>query len=224
MTVRLYDWGPSPFCLKIRAILEYKGVPYERSNILGPAFLQVLRHGIGKVPALDLDGRFISDSTDIAHALEERTPDPPILPSGARARARCHVLEDWADEALYFVGLYLQWVDPKGRRGVPAAFGRGPAGTVVYRLFLRRILRQVVGQGTGRKTPDHVARDLERHLEAAAALLRPGPYLLGEAPMLCDFALMGQMVYLSRTPVGGARVAARPALGAWLARMRALRA
>ena len=225
MKVVLYDWGPSPFCLKVRAILDYKRIPFSRVNALGKPILDIRRRGkIGKVPALEIDGRLIVDSTDIAYQLEERFPQPSILPADPRERALCHALEDWADESLYFVGLYFQWIDPEGLAMVPQAFGRGPMGKIAFELYLRRIRRQVRGQGTARKPDAHVRADLERHLDAAAALVAPGPYLLGDRPALCDFAVMSELVYLARTPAGKPRVEARPPLAAYLERMKALRA
>ena len=80
-----YDWPYSPFCMKVRAILDRKGVPYLSVNPLGSAVLRIRREGkIGKVPAIELDGRLIADSTDIAYALEERFPSPPLLPADPR--------------------------------------------------------------------------------------------------------------------------------------------
>jgi len=224
VNVVLYDWGPSPFCLKVRAILEHKRIPYTRRGALGRPMLELRRRGrIGKVPALDLDGELICDSTDIAYALERREPEPAVLPADPRERALCHALEEWADESLYWIGIYFQWVDPAGLAMVPQAFGKGPLGKVAFEVYRRRIQRQVRGQGTARKPDAHVRRDLERQLDAAEGLLTPGPYLLGARPALCDFAVMSQLVYLSRTPVGKPRIEARPALGRYLAAMKGLR-
>ena len=222
--IGLYDWGPSPFCLKVRAILDYKGVAYRRIPVLGPRLFELRRRGrVGKVPALEIDGRLVTDSTDIAHELERLFPAPGILPADPRARAQCHVIEDWADEALYFINLHFQWIDPEGARMLPLAFGKNPFGRAALAFYRRRIRSQVVGQGTGRKPPERIAADLERELDAVDAMVAPSPYLLGGQPMLCDFALMGQLVYLSRTPKGGRALARRPGIGAYLERMRALR-
>ena len=221
----MVDWGPSPFCLKVRAILDHKRIPYQRLNGLGKPILDLRRRGkIGKVPAVYIDDQLVCDSTDIAYQLERRVPEPSILPAGPRDRALCHAIEEWADESLYFVGLYFQWIDPAGLAMVPQAFGRGPMGKVAMQVYLRRIRRQVRGQGTGRKPDAHVRADLERHLDAACGLVAPGPYLLGARPALCDFALMSQLVYLSRTPAGAPRVEERAPLTAYLAAMKALRA
>jgi len=224
MKLRLYDWGPSPFCLKVRAILDYKRLPYERRNVLGTALIELNRRGTGKVPALDIDGELVSDSTDIAYALERLAPTPSIIPSRPRDRAICHAIEEWADEAIYWVGLYYQWWDPAGRQMVPQAFGKGPFGRMAYQVYLRRVLNQLRGQGVARKSPAQIRDDLERHIIATEGLLADRPYLLGDTPLLCDFALMGQLVYLTRTPVGRIALDDRPTIAAYLDRMKALRA
>jgi glutathione S-transferase len=203
-----YDWPYSPFCMKVRAILDYKRVDYERVNPLA-ARRTLNRRGTGKVPAIELDGEFITDSTDIAIALDERCPDPPLLPEATHERGLVHAIEEWADEALYFIGLYYRWFEAEGRKPVAAVFGNSLKGRLAYRYYLRRILGQLRGHGTLRKTPQHVARDLERNLDAVESLLTPGPYVLGDTPYLCDFALWGQIKYLSRTPVGGTAIASR---------------
>jgi glutathione S-transferase len=201
-SIIFYDWPYSPFCMKVQAILDYKRLEYERISPLA-ARATLSRRGTGKVPAVEIDGAFVTDSTDIAHALEERFPDPPIIPKGRHDRAVAHVIEDWADESLYFIGLYYRWYDKAGRAEIPAKFGKSLKGRLIYRFYLRRILRQLKGQGTLRKSPQHVQRDLERSLGAVEDLLNPGPYIFGERPYLCDFALWGQLEYLRRTPAGG---------------------
>ena len=207
--------------MKVRAILDYKGVEYERVTPLGSTMLKLRRRGkTGKVPAVEIDGKLIVDSTDIAYAIDEKFPDPPLLPTDARERGLCHALEDWADESLYFLGLYYRWYEAEGRKAVPAAFGKSVSGRVLYRYYLRMMLAQIRGQGTLRKTPDHVRRDLERHLDAIEGMLAPRPYLLGDRPYLCDFALWGQLNYLNRTPVGGEAIKPRQAIGSYIVRMK----
>ncbi|MCA9666420.1 MAG: glutathione S-transferase family protein [Myxococcales bacterium] len=224
MKLTLYDWGPSPFCLKVRFVLEHKKLAYRRQNVLGTSIYTVWkRGGIGKVPALDIDGELVCDSTDIAHRLEQLQPEPHILPQSARQRGLCHALEEWADEALYWLGIYFQWVDPRGKAMVPQAFGRGLLGRAAFAVYERRIRTQLRGQGTLRKDPAHVRSDLSRALEAAAALVHDRPFLLGAEPLLCDFAVASQLLYVSRTPVGGELMASLPALAPYLERMRALR-
>ena len=216
-TITFYDWPYSPFCMKVRAILDYKRVQYLAVNPMRHMGAIRRRGGVGKVPAVEIDGELICDSTDIAYVLNARFPDPPLLPEGARERGLCHAIEDWADESLYFIGLYYRWYEAEGRRPIPRAFGKSLAGRIAYRFYLKRILGQLQGQGTLRKSPEHVRRDLERHLDAVEGMLGEGPYLFGERAYLADFALWGPLNYLNKTPVGGEAIGRRPAIAAFIA-------
>lgn len=91
----------SHFNEKARWALDYKGVGHRR-QILGPDYLiRAWRAtGQGKLPILWLEGRAISDSTQIIAALEERYPDPALYPQEALARKRALALEDDLDEEL----------------------------------------------------------------------------------------------------------------------------
>lgn len=224
MTYRLYDFPASPFCLKIRAILDYKGIAFDRIDVTGRRLLELRRRGrIGKVPALDLDGVLICDSTDIAYELERRHPEPAIVPADRRNQALCHVLEDWADESFYWLGVYYRWQDPAGRAGAGAIFPPG-LRRLLSGLVARRAVSQLCGQGLGRKPPAQVASDLDRQLRHAASLLEDRHFLLGTtSPMLCDFALCGQLIYLARTPLGAPAIARTAPVSAFLDRMKALR-
>jgi glutathione S-transferase len=225
MTYRLYDFAASPFCIKVRAILDYKGVEFERINTAGSGMLELRKRGkIGKVPALDIDGELICDSTDIAHELERRHPEPPILPEDPRNLALCHALEDWSDESLYWSGVYYRWVDPEGRAGASTIFPKGFFGqAVIPAVISRKARQQLEGQGTGRKSAEHIARDLQRQLGCLSQLLTNRDYLLEDTPMLCDFAVCGQLVYLRRTPHGARELEGHPDIVAFVERMRALR-
>ncbi len=222
--LRLFDWAPSPFCMKVRAILSYKGVPYERVQVLGPSLMEFLRRSsVRKVPALDINGLMVVDSTDIAHELERLFPEPAILPAEPRLKGLSHVLEDWSDEALYFIGLYFQWIEPRGKPMVRKAFGATPLGIAARMFYQRRIAAQLRGQGTGRKSHEQITADLRRELSALTAMLADQPFLLGQRPYLCDFAVNAQLVYLSRPPGSAELLREFAELGAYMERMKALR-
>lgn len=224
MRLRLFDWAPSPFCMKVRAILAYKGVSYERVAVLGPSLMELLRRSnVRKVPALDIDGRMIVDSTTIAHEIERMFPEPSIVPVDPRLKGLSHAIEDWADEALYFLGLYFQWIDPRGKPLVRQAFGSTPLGIAMRVFYQRRIEAQLRGQGTGRKSPPQIADDLRREFEALTSILAEGPFLLGRLPYLCDFAVNAQLVYMSRPPASSEILREFKALAAYMERMKALR-
>jgi glutathione S-transferase len=224
MQLRLFDWAPSPFCMKVRAILNYKGVPYERVAVLGPSLMELMRRSsVRKVPALDINGHLVVDSTDIAHELERLFPEPSILPADERLRGLSHALEDWSDEALYFLGLYFQWIEPRGKPMVRKAFGRTPLGVAARMFYQRRIAAQLRGQGTARKSVSQIAADLRREFTALTGMLDARPFLLGDKPYLCDFAVNAQLVYMARPPASAEILREFRALGEYMERMKALR-
>ena len=224
MRLRLFDWAPSPFCMKVRAVLAYKGVPYERVAVLGPSLVELVRRSnVRKVPALDIDGRMVVDSTDIAHEIERLFPEPAIFPAEPRLGGLSHALEDWADEALYFLGLYFQWIEPRGKPMVRKAFGSTPLGIAARLFYQHRITTQLRGQGTGRKSVIQITADLKREFAALSAMFTGQPYLLGDRPYLCDFAVNAQLVYMSRPPGSAEIMREFEALGAYMERMKSLR-
>jgi glutathione S-transferase len=222
--IALYDWGPSPFCMKVRAVLDLKGLPYRRLPALAHARELRRRGGVGKVPALDLDGELQVDSTDIVHLLERRFPARPVLPADPRDRARCHVLEEYADEALYFFGLYYHWHEPQGRARARAYFHRSWLGRLAFPVYLRRVERQLRGHGITRKSPEHVRADLIRNLDAIEGLLAGREFLLDGGPYLCDLAVAAQLRYLTLAASMKDVLDGYPACEGLLARLPAIKA
>jgi glutathione S-transferase len=56
--------------------------------------------GILTSPVLEIDGKGIGDSTAILQAIEERWPEPPLMPENPLQRRRALRLEDYFDEEL----------------------------------------------------------------------------------------------------------------------------
>lgn len=218
MPLRLYDWKPSPFCMKVRLVLAHKGVPFEKVPVLAHLPELYRRGRVGKVPAIDIDGEFVEDSTDICHRLEQDHPSPPVIPADPRDRAACHLMEELCDESLYFFGLYYHWHEPDGRRRARAFFSRTLVGRVAFWPYLARIERQLTGHGLGRKPVERIRADLERNLDAFEVMLAGRDFLLGSGPYLCDFALVSQLAYLTLAPATQDVVAGRPNLARLMAR------
>ena len=93
MNVRLYHFGRSSSSWRVRIVLALKGVPYESVIVdfgvgeqKGDAFRGV--NPLGQVPCLEVDGERISQSVAIAELLEERAPEPRLVPVREPERAR----------------------------------------------------------------------------------------------------------------------------------------
>ncbi len=222
--IRLHQFEISPFCDKIRRILHVKGLAYEVREVpLSQALTAVKKvNPIGKLPCLEHDGRFVADSTDIAHYLEERFPEPPLVPRDPKLRALCHVLEDWADESLYFYEMRLRFtLAHNAARHVPALTAHDPGWMkTAARFVVPSLMRGVLSrQGLGRKPVAMVVRDLERHADAVAGLLGEGDWLVGDSLTLADLSVFAELACIRDTEEGGKVVGARPAVAAWMARV-----
>jgi glutathione S-transferase len=99
--VKLYDAARCPFCARVRLALAEKGIAYERVEIDladRPALLYEL-NPVGRVPVLD-DGFPLPESAVILEYLEERFPDPALLPAGPAGRARARLAVFRFDDLL----------------------------------------------------------------------------------------------------------------------------
>ena len=99
----LYDAPRCPYCARVRIVLAEKDVPYETVVIDlsdRPAWLYE-KNPSGKVPVLEEDGWVLPESAVIAEYLNERFPEPALLPAdpGERAIARLLVFrhDDFSD-------------------------------------------------------------------------------------------------------------------------------
>lgn len=87
--LRLIDAPRCPYCARVRIALAEKGIAHETVVIDladRPAWVYEL-NPIGKVPVLECDGWVLPESAVINEYLEERFPDPPLLPANAEERA-----------------------------------------------------------------------------------------------------------------------------------------
>jgi glutathione S-transferase len=220
----LHQFELSPFCDKVRRALRYKGVPFTVVNVpVSTAPLKLRRlNSAGKVPVLENDGRHVADSTDIGLYLEESYPEPPLYPTEPSARALCHVLEDWADESLYFYEMRLRFTFPhNARRWIPALLEHDPAPLrATARVVVPRIVRQQLAkQGVGRKSDAQVLAEVQRHLDAVGDFVADKQWLVGDALTMADLAVFAQLHCIRGTDEGGRMVASRPALAAWMERV-----
>lgn len=221
--ILLHQFEVSPFCDKVRRVLHYKRRPFETREVPPTeTFVRLRRlNPVGKVPVLEHDGTVVSDSSEIVRHLEAAFPDPPVFPSDPRDRAVCHVLEDWADESLYFIELWLRFgvrenAEEWSRR---ASHSEPPlirrATEAALPTFMRNVLK---AQGTGRKPADAVLADFDRHLDAIDRWLE-GDWLVGDHLTIADIAIYSQLACAGETDEGASLLAKRERLLAWMERV-----
>jgi glutathione S-transferase len=87
---------------KVRWALDYKHIPHTRRSMLPGVHRLITKRlaGIVTSPVLTIDGESIGDSSAILQAIEERWPEPPLMPADEEQRRRALELEDFFDEEL----------------------------------------------------------------------------------------------------------------------------
>jgi glutathione S-transferase len=192
MAAKLYQFLTSPFCAKVRKVLDFKDVDYE---IVEVDYLErkelLLASGQLMVPVLALaSGETIVDSARIVRRLEELYPEPTILPPSWSGMHQ--VLADYIDTQLE---------DPLFRASIPdkVAFFRRQGRD---REALWRMVRdQKYGAGfVDQMIAEHGAQqsDARQALLPFEQALADRAFLLGRIG-LADFALYGQLYSLAVT-------------------------
>jgi glutathione S-transferase len=83
-----------PYCQRVRIALAEKGIAHERRDVdLADKPRELFAvNPAGGVPVLVEEGRPVPDSLVILEYLEDRFPDPPLMPPDAAGRARVRLL------------------------------------------------------------------------------------------------------------------------------------
>jgi len=99
--IKLYEHPLSPFAQKVKIAMYEKGVPFEAAipNILGGGAEEDFSAASPRleVPSLVDGDTTVFDSTIILEYLEDKWPQPPLLPATPPERARVRMLEELED-------------------------------------------------------------------------------------------------------------------------------
>ncbi|WP_435140289.1 FtsZ-binding protein FzlA [Pseudopelagicola sp. nBUS_19] len=162
---RLFHVPLSPFCRKLRLSLAEKRIEVElieeRYWEQDPDFLR--RNPAAKVPVLKMDGKMMAESAAICEYLEEKYPEPSLLPKDPDARYEVRRLVTWFDDKFH--------------------------SEVTSKLLYERVNKKVMGAGY----PDSSnvkagAKAIKYHLDYMHWLLDHRRWLAGDVMTLADFA------------------------------------
>jgi glutathione S-transferase len=98
--MKLYNANLSNFATKSRLVIYEKGIDVEMTPIPGgqPSSEEYAKiNMLGKMPALDVDGLVIPESEVINEYLEDKFPNPPLLPKSPEGRAKVRVITRFHD-------------------------------------------------------------------------------------------------------------------------------
>lgn len=98
--IKLYDFKSSPNCQRVKIVLAEKNLPYDIAPIdlraheqKTPEYLKL--NPYGKVPVLTDDATVLYESLIINEYLDEKYPNPPLMPEDPAKRAKARILIDY---------------------------------------------------------------------------------------------------------------------------------
>ncbi|MHB1206610.1 MAG: maleylacetoacetate isomerase [Rhodospirillaceae bacterium] len=174
--LKLYDYPRSSAAYRVRIALALKGLTAESTQIHllkdgGQQHMADYRviNPQGLVPAVEIDGHILTQSLAIIEYLDERHPDPPLLPADPFERAHVRAL------ALTIAADIHPLQNLRIGNALRKDFGAGDEQVVAWNRHW-----------------------IEIGLKAFQAMVRPGPYCWGTTVTLADVFLAPQMVNARR--------------------------
>jgi len=206
-----HHYPTSPFSEKIRLIFGIKKLSWcsvEIPNMMPKPDLLPLTGGYRKTPVMQIGADIFCDTQVIARALEQRFPEPSVLPHG---KGLPYGLGFWADRLFFMPTVAIIF---------------GEIGDMVPEAFKKD--RAAMSGGTfsteALKAAAPFARDQFRaHLAFIAEQLADGrAFLQGAEPTLADVHAMMNVWFLKSAlaPVAKTFLEEFPRLSAWYTRLR----
>ena len=203
---RLYGSEVSYFTAKVRPAFRIKRVPHVETLATPRVYREIIRArtGLQFIPVVVTpEDDTWQDTSDILDRLEERFPEPALVPPTPVQRVAAFLWELYADEFMILPAMHYRWDFADSIAKARADFAATNGDPVAANKFADRMSGVLPGIGV---VPDtvpaieaHLAEllaDLERHFAMH-------PYLLGGRPSIADCALIGPFyahLYLDAAP------------------------
>jgi glutathione S-transferase len=207
-------WG-GPLSLysgKTRSYLIKKGIPYRELHASHPDFVRRIVPAVGLVvvPVLEApDGTLVQDTTRIFEYLEQRFPDPCVVPSSPLQNAVAWLIGAFGSEGLLQPAMHYRWSYRREQEAfLRAEFARilsvsdGAAAREARALsYMRQMSDYLPSLGVTPRTIPAVEASCEALLDLLQAHFAEHPYVLGGRPSIADFGLMAPLfAHLGRDP------------------------
>jgi glutathione S-transferase len=196
---RVYGLTQSYFTRKLTAYLDHKRIPYLLRRSGGAIAAARAAGWSGGIPVVQTpEGEWMWDTTDMIHYLEQRFPEPAVIPADPTLRFLCYAIEDVIDEWLYRPAVGSRWFfDENTRLGGfelsrEVAFETPLPADSAFAAVQAHVTATCEPFGVTAENIDAwITEVLKPWLRVVAAHLESSPYILGQRPSLADFALFG---------------------------------
>lgn len=230
----LYGSPASLYTGKVRAYLNYKGIPYQEVISSMKVYKKVIlaNTGVAMIPVVKTPNQhYWQDSSQILDNFEQQFSKKPILPNTPKQKIVALLLELYGDEWLRLPAMHYRWNFPKDNlEFIKGEFGASVAPGLPK--FIQRWLgKKVVDKFSGYVVPLGITANsipaiedwYEELLGQLNTLFADQEFLLGSCPSLGDYGLMGPLyAHLYRDPYPGRLMREKaPYVAQWVERMNA---
>jgi len=224
---RIFGAEISPYSVKVRSYLRYKGIPHEW--IVRTPAVQAEFQKYAKLPLIPVvvtpEDEALQDSTPILETLEAGFPEPSIHPEPASLAFLSALVEEFGDEWGNKWMFHYRWAREADQNSAGERIARtlgadaeNLAGAV--EAVKQRMVSRVWFVGSSPQTAPQIERSFQEAVSLLRSHLDARPYLFGARPCFGDFGLWGQIYNAWTDPTAGAILNERaPSVVAWVQRM-----
>ena len=210
-TLTLIGAVPSPYTRKMVALLRYRHLRYRIIWDDPVAVLTGMKIALPKVALLptclmlDEAGEIkaVCDSTPIIRRLDAEFTDRRVIPADPALAFIDYLLEDFADEWCTKYMFHYRWAsaeDADNAGTLLPLFQKVDMPAEIFKQFKPFVTERQVSRlhvvGSSEVTAPVIDASYRRFLSAMESHLELQPFMLGQRPGACDFALYGQLTQL----------------------------
>jgi glutathione S-transferase len=226
---RLFGIELSPYSVKVRSYLRYKGIPHEWIVRNQATMAEYQKYA--KIPIIPLlvtpDDRAFQDSTPIIEMLDAQNPEPSIHPDEPTCAFVSALVEEFGDEWGNKWMFHYRWAreadqQSAAERLVAAMMPdlEGDAKQEMVNGLVQRMVGRVWFVGSSEQTAPSIEASFREGVDLLEAHLAARPYLFGGRPAFGDFGLWGQIYNAWTDPTPKAILEERaPHVVGWVERM-----
>jgi glutathione S-transferase len=200
--LKLYCFGPGANSGKPLLALYEKGLPFEPRYMNAGKFEQhepwfVKINPNGQVPALDHDGKIITESTVICEYLEDVFTDaPPLRPKDPYLRAQMRIWTKWVDEYFCWCVSTIGWERMVSRMARAVSAEEFENYVKRIPIYEQQVKWRNARNGFDPKVLAEEMRKIEFSVKKLEARLKESKWLAGPDYTLadiCNYAIAGGM-------------------------------
>lgn len=180
----------SYFSGKVRPALAQKGLHW---NEILPRNREIIENtGVSFIPVLVTpEGEWWQDTSSILDRLEERHPEPPLIPKTPVQRVVAYLIELYGDELGLLPAMHYRWSFPESVAKARIDFALNSGDLERSGRFADRMAGSLPMLGISAETTPAIEAHLRELLDALSAHFEQHHFLLGDRMSLADCGLMG---------------------------------